>query len=107
MNTGHGSAGGAGGSDCIVSWTFGGMSGTDRAYGGGARGSTGYYDKCDAGNYKCNVWNYGIAYGSHGAGGRSGNGIGGSGVNGASAVSGSEFDTNSLSARCIIGAYNE
>lgn len=103
------STGGAGGLNCTATWSFGGKSGSGTAYGGGgaAEGRVSGYASCSVGYMKCNLSNYRSVLGTAGAGGRSGNGIPASGSLGASAVSGGEYSESSLSARLIIGAYNE
>lgn len=117
--SGFGGNGGAGGANCIVSYNFGGKSGTITAYGGGGGGGqraavSGYTD-CDldrhiftGGYLSCNLVNYSTNYGSYGSGGKSGNGNTPNGANGANAVTNSLYDANtSVSARLIIGAYND
>ena len=117
--SGFGGNGGAGGANCIVSYNFGGKSGTITAYGGGGGGGqraavSGYTD-CDldrhifTGGYTdCDLVGYSTNYGSYGSGGKSGNGNAPNGANGANAVTNSLYDANtSVSARLIIGAYND
>lgn len=105
---GYGSGGGSGGYNCSVSYTVNGTTKSAIAYGGGGgggnRGSVGYYASCSSSS---GPYNYSTAYGSFGTGGSSGNGVGSSSVNGASAIVGGEYGSSSVSARLIVGVYNE
>lgn len=113
-SSGSGGNGGGGGANCILTYSFGGNSGTITAYGGGGgggnRGAASGYTDCDLSRFstRCNLGGYSTNYGSYGSGGKSGNGNSPSGANGASAVTNGLYDENtSLSARLIIGAYND